>query len=74
MGAIRIAPFFRTQALFYTHASASRPLTAVLPQGHQRTVLLLALSKPATLYVSEAILAEYTPGYARTRPPGGARP
>jgi hypothetical protein len=36
MGAIRIAPFFRTQALFYTHASASRPLTAVLPQGHDQ--------------------------------------
>ncbi len=47
---------------------------ALKPDGLQRTVLLLALSKPATLYVSEAILAEYTPGYARTRPPGGARP
>ena len=29
------------------------------PQGLQRTILLLALTKPARLYVSEAILTEY---------------
>jgi uncharacterized protein len=32
---------------------------ALRPDGLQRTVLLLALTKPARLYVSEAILAEY---------------
>ena len=32
---------------------------ALKPNGLQRTVLLLALSKPARLYVSGAILAEY---------------
>ncbi len=32
---------------------------AIKPDGLQRTVLLLATTKPATLYVSEAILAEY---------------
>lgn len=32
---------------------------ALKPDGLQRTVLLLALTKPARLYVSEAILAEY---------------
>jgi putative PIN family toxin of toxin-antitoxin system len=38
---------------------------ALKPDGLQRTVLLLALSKPATLYVSEAILAEYRDVLAR---------
>ena len=32
---------------------------ALKPDGLQRTVLLLALMKPARLYVSDAILAEY---------------
>ncbi len=32
---------------------------ALRPDGLQRTVLLLALTKPARLYVSAAILAEY---------------
>jgi putative PIN family toxin of toxin-antitoxin system len=32
---------------------------ALKPDGLQRTVLLLALTKPARLYVSDAILAEY---------------
>ena len=32
---------------------------ALKPDGLQRTVLILALTKPATLYVTEAILAEY---------------
>jgi uncharacterized protein len=32
---------------------------ALKPNGLQRTVLLLAITKPARLYVSEAILAEY---------------
>jgi len=32
---------------------------ALKPEGLQRTVLLLALSKPARLYVSAAILTEY---------------
>ena len=32
---------------------------AIKPDGLQRTVLLLATTKPATLYISEAILAEY---------------
>ncbi len=32
---------------------------ALKPNGLQRTVLLLAITKPATLYVSDAILAEY---------------
>ena len=32
---------------------------ALKPEGLQRTVLLLAITKPARLYVSEAILAEY---------------
>jgi putative PIN family toxin of toxin-antitoxin system len=32
---------------------------AIKPDGLQRTVLLLATTKPAILYVSEAILAEY---------------
>jgi len=33
--------------------------TALKADGLQRTVLLLAISKPARLYVSNAILAEY---------------
>lgn len=33
---------------------------ALKPAGLQRTVLLLALTKPARLYVSDSILAEYT--------------
>lgn len=32
---------------------------ALKPDGLQRTVLLLATTKPATLYVSDTILAEY---------------
>jgi len=32
---------------------------ALKPDGLQRTVFLLAITKPARLYVSEAILAEY---------------
>jgi len=32
---------------------------ALKPQGLQRTVLLLALTRPAKLYVSEDLLAEY---------------
>ena len=32
---------------------------AIKPDGLQRTVLLLATTKPATLYISEAIFAEY---------------
>ena len=38
---------------------------ALKPDGLQRTVLLLATSKPATLYISEAILAEYREVLAR---------
>jgi len=38
---------------------------ALKPDGLQRTVLLLATSKPATLYVSEAVLAEYREVLAR---------
>src|SRR5215831_18734551 len=38
---------------------------ALKPDGLQRTVLLLATAKPATLYVSEAILAEYRAVLAR---------
>jgi putative PIN family toxin of toxin-antitoxin system len=35
-------------------------VSAVLkPDGLQRTVFLLAITKPATLYVSPAIFAEY---------------
>lgn len=33
---------------------------ALKPDGLQRTVVLLALTKPARWYVSDAILAEYT--------------
>jgi predicted nucleic acid-binding protein len=32
---------------------------ALKPDGLQRTVLLLAIAKPARLYVTDAILAEY---------------
>jgi putative PIN family toxin of toxin-antitoxin system len=32
---------------------------ALKPEGLQRTVFLLAITKPARLYVTEAILAEY---------------
>ena len=32
---------------------------ALKPDGLQRTVLVLALTKPARLYVSEPVLAEY---------------
>ena len=38
---------------------------ALKPDGLQRTILLLATTKPATLYVSEAILAEYREVLAR---------
>src|SRR5580704_14086096 len=38
---------------------------AVKPDGLQRTVLLLAISKPARMYVTEAILAEYRQVLAR---------
>lgn len=38
---------------------------ALKPQGLQRTVFLLALTKPAELFVSEAILAEYREVLAR---------
>src|SRR5260370_42101724 len=32
---------------------------ALKPDGLQRTVILLAITKPARLYVSDAILSEY---------------
>jgi putative PIN family toxin of toxin-antitoxin system len=38
---------------------------ALKPEGLQRTVFLLAISRPAKLYVSEAILAEYRMVLAR---------
>jgi putative PIN family toxin of toxin-antitoxin system len=38
---------------------------ALKPEGLQRTVLLLAIKKPAILYVSEPILAEYREVLAR---------
>jgi putative PIN family toxin of toxin-antitoxin system len=38
---------------------------ALKPEGLQRTVFLLAISKPARLYVSEAIVAEYETVLAR---------
>lgn len=38
---------------------------ALKPDGLQRTVLLLAITKPARLYVSEAIVAEYREVLAR---------
>jgi uncharacterized protein len=40
-------------------------VSALKPDGLQRTVLLLAIAKPATLYVSEAVLAEYREVLAR---------
>jgi len=41
-------------------------VSAVLkPDGLQRTVLLLAITKPARLYVSDAIIAEYREVLAR---------
>ena len=38
---------------------------ALKPDGLQRTVLVLAITKPARLYVTEAILAEYLEVLAR---------
>jgi putative PIN family toxin of toxin-antitoxin system len=38
---------------------------AIKPEGLQRTVFLLAITKPARLYVSEPILAEYRRVLAR---------
>src|SRR6266852_6507845 len=38
---------------------------ALKPDGLQRTVLVLALTKPARLYVTKAILAEYREVLAR---------
>lgn len=38
---------------------------ALKPDGLQRTVLLLAMSKPAALYVSEAVITEYREVLAR---------
>ena len=38
---------------------------ALKPEGLQRTVLLLAISKPARWYVSDAILGEYAAVLAR---------
>jgi len=38
---------------------------ALKPDGLQRTVLILATTKPARLYVSDAILAEYSEVLAR---------
>lgn len=39
---------------------------ALKPDGLQRTVLLLAMTKPARLYVSDAILAEYREALSRS--------
>ena len=38
---------------------------ALKPDGLQRTVLLLAITKPARLYVSEVVIAEYREVLAR---------
>ena len=38
---------------------------ALKPEGLQRTVVLLALTKPARWYVSDAILSEYAVVLAR---------
>ncbi|MGA2723968.1 MAG: putative toxin-antitoxin system toxin component, PIN family [Bryobacteraceae bacterium] len=46
----------------HTNVVVSAPLK---PDGMQRTVVLLALTKPARLYVTEAILAEYEEVLAR---------
>ena len=40
---------------------------ALNPEGLQRTVLLLAITKPARLYVSEAVLDEYAGVLSRPR-------
>jgi uncharacterized protein len=40
---------------------------ALKPNGLQRTVLLLAITKPARLYISEAIMAEYREVLARPK-------
>jgi putative PIN family toxin of toxin-antitoxin system len=40
---------------------------ALKPDGLQRTVLLLAITRPARLYVSDAILAEYRLVLARSQ-------
>src|SRR5579863_7859748 len=40
---------------------------ALKPDGLQRTVLLLAVTKPARLYVSEAIMDEYREVLARPK-------
>jgi putative PIN family toxin of toxin-antitoxin system len=40
---------------------------ALKPEGLQRTVLLLAITKPARLYVTEAIMAEYREVLARPK-------
>jgi putative PIN family toxin of toxin-antitoxin system len=40
---------------------------ALKPDGLQRTVLLLAITKPARLYVTDAIMAEYQEVLARPR-------
>jgi len=39
---------------------------ALNPDGLQRTILLLAITKPARLYVSEAVVAEYREVLVRT--------
>jgi uncharacterized protein len=40
---------------------------ALKPDGLQRTVLLLAITKPARLYITDAIMAEYREVPARPR-------
>ena len=40
---------------------------ALNPDGLQRTVLILAITKPASLYISEAIMAEYRSVLARPK-------
>lgn len=40
---------------------------ALKPDGLQRTVLILAITKPARLYISEAIMAEYREVLARPK-------
>jgi putative PIN family toxin of toxin-antitoxin system len=40
---------------------------ALKPDGLQRTLLTIALTKPARLYVSHAVLAEYATAIARKR-------
>ncbi len=41
---------------------------ALKPDGLQRTVLVLAITKPARLYVTEAVLAEYQEVLLRPEP------